>query len=353
MILPGYSKFHSLGYRLFGPIISPALDWIVTEAEQNPTGPLLFIGREGYFLRALADHLRAERQIRSEQNYLYLNASRSFLFKLLLNTEHVNLTLAHWYRGTVASFFSDRYFLNKSDSDRLSGSFGYASIELPRDADLVMGLIEKNAKIIGEQTAKKRGAYLAYLNGLVGDGEQRFVDVGFSGTIQKCIGALTGAPTIGYYFYKSKSFNQHAPPGSHIGNGYWSNEAEFGKQDPLIDFSMVLESLLTAPWGTLRDIKPYGARSECFVYDDFVPNREQFYVLEAIIAGVRQHITDFVRAGMSGEAWSDLVDVRMLYDLILRFDGSEEMTALRNLFEIDDSISGFGKVKPFEFLPGL
>jgi hypothetical protein len=355
MPVPSFAKFHRLGRRLFGPVIAPALVWLVQEAEKSKARSLLFIGREGYFLRPLAEHARSVMQIAgSRKSYHYLDVSRGFLFKLLLSdSENLDMALRHHFSGSLQTLLERRFFL--SDSEKRKSNFGQSNfhVSLPMDAEAVKFFLDENIGSLRDEIKAKADAYIHYVKALADTDHLLFADVGFSGTIQKILGQLTGFRSEGLYFCRTADFSSGAPAGSHSAKAYWTESAKFGTGDPLVDYSLVLESLLTAPYGTLRDVDLHSPATDFFIHDDKTPHLKHFEVLESIVSGVRSYITDFVHAGMTPASMPDLVDCRRLYELQLKYDASPEMQYVRRLFEIDDSISGFGSVKPFNFLPGL
>lgn len=352
---PSYPQLRALGHRLFGPVCAPPIMWMAEMISQRPDRPVLFLSREGFHLRRLvAECLPLLRLPAPPLEYLVV--SRTLVFRLLLATEEGwRLGLAAHYSGTLESLMRERFGLTAEEIAALDLPSPPASLNLPneRDQALVADILATRREVLRPTLLRRLDAYRAHVDRLSRSGPFTVVDIGYSGTIQKGLAALLPNELDGLYFFL---LGDSAGRGSTIeASAFWKGRGGFGSGDPLIDLSLVLESVLTAPDGQVVDIDPDmgDSRTEGFVYREGVQVQKLFHITYAIMDGVLDFIRDMAHGGISPHSVQDIFDVGSTYQNLLRLDQSEEMMFLRKFCEVDDAISGLGVINPFSFLPGL
>lgn len=56
---------------------------------------------------------------------------------------------------------------------------------------------------------------------------------------------------------------------------------------------------------------------------------------------------------ISGNELIQILDIKKLYEIYLKYNNSPEMIFLKKFIEIDDSISGNNIINPFNFINGI
>lgn len=338
------SGLHDFGYRFLGPVVTAFFDRIVTVGGSEK---LYFLAREGYFLKQLFERYCSVTGSSLSGQAEYLYCSRAFLFKLsLLEADLVDDTLVHHYKGTFLNFLIRRYGLNGGDIDRIlcktpamSAEFD-KEIRLPSETVMVGKLLSGVVDALRPELECKRDLYLSYLQGidfLDGSEQRAVIDIGFSGTIQKLLSRMTGKRTVGHYMVTTQkaidtelcSFYGHFATGQAFSEGF-----------TLLDRSLYLEALLTAPHGQVVDIFNINGVTR-FGYASKTLAQHHFGLLEAVVRGAEQYMEDTVPDGAQLTA----EDIPGYYNsLVSSLSGFP--AELRSIIEVDDHISGFGVINP-------
>lgn len=352
---PSYHQLRALGHRLFGPVCAPAVMWIAETVSRRPDRPVLFLSREGYHLRRLvAESLRLLRLPAPPLEYLVV--SRTLVFRLLLAMEDEwRLGLVAHYQGTLESLMRERFGLNADEIAELDLPSLPSKVNLPdeRDQAMVAEVLASRRAVLQPTFLPRLDAYRAYVDRLSRGAAFTVVDIGYSGTIQRGLSALLPHELDGLYFFLLGDAAGTASP--IVASAFWKGRGGFGSGDPLIDLSLVLESVLTSPDGQVVDLDPHGRglRADSFVYREGTQVQKLFQITHALMDGVQDFIRDMADGGVSPQSLPDLIDVGAAYQSLLRLDQSDEMKFLRQFCEVDDAISGFGVINPFSFLAGL
>lgn len=345
---------HDLGFKLFGPIIGSFIYEVTQKIIKKKKNILLF-HREGYFFYKLLDnHFKRCGYFNYIQYLKELKVSRAFLFKLLLSDpKELPLCLEHPYKGSLLSFLKNRFALTESDCSLLKYNFMDTTVNLPEDKEFFIEIIYEITKPLHKDIEIKKNIYYDYINILLNKEKTvSCLDIGFSGTIQKILSRLYNFHTNGYYMYLSKDFIPEKKDSfSYNAEGILSNVSKHGEGNPLIDYSLVLECLLTSYNGQLLDI--YYDKNIHFIYKKQENTQKYFYYLSPIIDGVDFFIEKMYENNISGNELIQILDIKKLYEIYLKYNNSPEMIFLKKFIEIDDSISGNNIINPFNFINGI
>lgn len=348
---PSYKSLRSLGYRLFGPVVAP-FALAVAEEIHSLSGPAVFLMREGFHLSKLVDHV-LEKQERHESRgrIKTLVVSRAFLFKLMLGDARlVASALEHSYVGSLEGLLRDRFSLTESEM-RSIGRVPALSLKLPEQRlEELPALISRLTTALHPLIAEKRALYSDYFRGITQNQPLQCVDIGFAASTQRALAALMGCRSHGLYMYLSRKFK---PTANVTARGLISSSAAHGDGDPLIDCSLVLESVFTSPEGQLRDVECEGSGRIKFVYGRHTRVQDDFHCTYAVVDGIRDFIDQMMKHGIEPEEMASLLDRGLIYLSQLRYDQSAEMKKLRSIAQVDDQISGLEVLNPFTSLPSL
>ena len=352
-----YTDLQELGRIFFGPILAPFILHIADEMHTSAQ-PWIMVSREGYFLGELVRHVYRKKYndvgITKANNLL---TSRRLLYTLCLSDpKFYTHTLWHHFNGTVEHLLKTRFQIDSISSSRLRGILSLR-VELPREAQLVRYLLTdillENQEIVANAKAQKAIFERVFREMVPGD-FFNCVDLGYSGSLQRMLGALYECESQGFYLLLNKpSFDQGpSRPGSHA-SGFLSENAVFGSGKFLIDASLVLEGILTAPHGPVNAVfeDSYGGVS--FEFGETGKTQEKFHLLLGIMDGVKSYLEQALKSGLSSTELRNMIDPEKHYQLQLLYNRSPAMRALISFLDIDDLASGNRFLAPFQFLPIL
>lgn len=252
---------YAFGYIVFGPIAFSYLSWLIKVSKKDGVEQLKFLSREGYLLQrafeAIANHPSIkDRNLTLPKAEYFLCSRRAVLFASLKTVNDISLLLERHYQGTLREFLEKR--LNVSDMASIKSRLGTEALEknihLPGDYNYIYDSIFKVFDILSSQAEKERIAILQYCNeqGIAGSEKVGLVDVGYLGSIQKGLSHLLGRSFAGYYFVTETQASKLMRPPASIIRAYFGEFVDPPKCDlPIFRFSLLLESVLTAPDGQL------------------------------------------------------------------------------------------------------
>ena len=337
---------NQFGYRFIGPVVTAFFDKINLSLDaQAGSNNLFFLAREGYFLQELYKEYLKILNISDKPDVSYILCSRAFLFKLALaNESMIPFTLKHHYKGLLRDFICRRYGFNGTDLNRIVNELPHlakslaAEIRLPSQSDKLIKIMTEISVLFKPELSHKRELYLSYLhnNGFKSENVS-VVDIGFTGTIQTLLSMLTKQKVIGHYMVTTNKAINNEQCTYH---GHLADNQVFGKGYPLIDRSLYLESILTAPHGQVIDIFDINGDIR-FGYAAKTMAQHHFSVLEQIIKGAKQYMADTLPDSIQLTA-GEIPD----YYAGLVSDAEYLPAGVRSILEVDDHISGFGVLNP-------
>jgi hypothetical protein len=348
-----YGALRKLGYSMFGSIIAPFVVDVSKILLNHVDKPVLFLMREGYHLYDLFDrHYVRTGHVNQRHLLKKLVVSRSFLFKLLLDDKNsLHLALTHPFNGTFLSLLTHRFALTPADIAKINSEFFNLRINCPNDKDLLIDLIYNTCLPIFEEIAKKRYWYRNYvLETIDNQRDVVCIDLGFSGTIQRILTTLFDIKTHGYYLILS-NWSDYPKLENCEAEGFWG-ETKRGNADPLVDYSLIIEGMLTAPHGQLMDVSQHHGKIE-FMYGIETMAQKKFHYTYPLIHGIDDYVEIMYNNNLSKRDVESVINFRQNYWLHLCSDQSSEMVLLKQLVEVDDHISGLGIINPFSVLGGL
>jgi len=339
-MLSKMDELQSFGYRFLGPIVTSFFEEIEKHRGQET---LFFLAREGYHLKSLFEHYCEILDINAKTSYLL--CSRVFLFKLSLSDKKLlSLSLEHPFKGTFESLLIRRYGFNGAQinkiksqvkkSDKLLGT----EISLPGRQDIAMSALSEVVELFESELQDKKSLYIKYLEDLgFNSNKCHVVDIGFSGTIQKLLSAITKNATVGHYMVTTKNAKDNSECKF---LGHFAEGKSFGEGYTLLDRSLYLESFLTAPHGQVNDIFD-GLEGYRFGYSTKTRAQSEFYLIEQVVEGVKMYMDDTIKSGLQ-------VDKTKISDYFASIVKRPQYIPqdLRNILEVDDHISGFGVLNP-------
>lgn len=344
-----YFSLSRLGYLFLGPIIGP---FVIELCQRVLRGDnkMVFLSREGYHLkRIVRDLLDGPCNYTGQASLISLEVSRSFLFKMALSSDVWREAIfVQNFSGTIRNFLTERLLL-PADCINLPPAIMEQQISLPQHQQVLAAIIEDILPNVLPDIDWQKKEFLGKIDrlGLL-DSRITFADLGFSGTIQNLLARLYGIEGHGIYMLLNReAFEKRALPGS-TAEGYWSESARFGKGDPLVDYSLIMESVLSAPHGQYQGLSRESS-GIVTLYGPTTAIQRHFHMTYAVMDGVRDFAAEVIKKKLDHKDIYEIVDVRRHYEIQLQFNNTGEMKAIKEICEVDDRISGMGLLRPFSF----
>lgn len=343
-------ELETFGMAILGPPLALFYKRMIERLRlQEQTDKIYFLAREGYFLKQGFEVLGKELGAMATCEYLLI--SRVLLFRCLMgNSEVAPLICHHEYTGTLETFLTRRCglsvkeitFLSLPQTDFPEGLD--TPISLPQDNKIIEDLLLKNGEELHALTDATRSCYCQYLEekGVFRDPALNIIDIGYSGTIQKALGALVGRQINGHYLVTTPSAKNTT---TNKFTGYLFNRKAWGSGSTLLDKSLYLESLLTSPVGSAINVHKKG---DNFVFEHGRITKAQinFRILEVVFEGcIKYCFQVFKHGGISSPHQVD-----QIYTLQTSFPG-QFPPMIREILEVEDEFSGKGIINAVNLYP--
>ncbi|MCQ8278948.1 hypothetical protein NFI95_10870 [Acetobacteraceae bacterium KSS8] len=277
------------GALLLGPLLFSFAAWLIRHPATRLVKRLLFVSREGYFLKRMVDAVVRESGRTDLPETLYFQCSRRAALAALqgcgLDVEAV--LKGAGFNGSLQDFLLARIGF----AANASLGFQRVKLSLPRDNELLrctMDLLRDPIEAHGARAAQGLRAYAEAAG--IGQGPSAFVDVGYSGTMQAALQRVTGVPLVGLYMGVSHAAAQVREAGGHAFGAF----ADGDVADFTGGFGLMLEAFLTAPHGQVvgydTEATPPAPLFRSVGYSQTV-----FSQLERFYAGAERYALDMLR----------------------------------------------------------
>ncbi|MEP1553270.1 MAG: HAD family hydrolase [Paraglaciecola sp.] len=339
------TSLKEFGYNFLGPVLTAYMDEVHNKVAALESVKVFHLAREGHVLKQ-AFAIGNQNNIDSE----YLMVSRTFLFRIMADIENSwELSVKHKYEGTLADFFHARFsFSHDEIAHILPANIRDEDISLPADFARVCEILTEQQSLISKITQPVRDIYLRYLD-TVGFTDQHLTpvvtDVGYSGTIQKLLCLLVGRDVSGIYMIATKAGRLAIEDYTATIDYVFKSDVKMGEGYTMLDRSMFLEALLTAPNGQFVDIlEDENTKGFHFCYGKRTHTQECFVDLNTLHNGALECMQSAANNNFSFTP----SEVEVLF---------ESYVTQRNLlprsswplFVLDDAISGEGNLNPLDF----
>lgn len=326
---------------------------LTDETGEEPA--IFFISREGQFLsRAFSVFCNARGL---PHRFRPLIVSRTLMMKLLFGDSGADLSSALVYDGSFAGFFADRLSINLDQLDEIGipRTIAQGQLTLPQDAAWLDHILKTQALGLQPFLERRRDAYVRYLKdvGYLG-GSRLIADVGYSGTIQRLLGRLTGLSTSGYYCIGSDALTTGDAFSDDQRDALFPAQGRFGEGNPLLDSTLIFEVLMSADYGQVDDIAPIG-------WDpgyrfEFGPKSRTQHLFPLLALG-----QDAVCRELERSADIDMADLlspvyrEQVRSLLLTLLGHRQLAPaiIQEISQLDDRMGGEGFINPWTALPPL
>lgn len=281
---------YDMGYCVFGPVILTFLLWLLQKSDEDKISKLVFMARDGYFLKeefAYLCELMGERR-----ECCYIGISRQLAMTASIETKQDLMEYASMpYTGSIADLFEDR--------------FGIKGVQEQENKQIDVYINEYFSKI-EKNIAEVRDNYLDYVKEFGLDDNCAVVDIGYYGNNQRYLNKLLLTGMKGYYFNANLSKENGNAMGQKMTACFQNDSDVIGEQSQILKKQIYLESFLTAPYGMVKAVD----RNRNFLCAPNGKNQEHFNDKEEMNEGVKRFIADYIKrfGGLKMELNREFVD---------------------------------------------
>ena len=265
---------YEMGYCIFAPVILTFLLWLLQISKTDHIKKLVFMSRDGYFLKEDFEYLCELAGERAE--CCYLGISRQLAMMASIETKQELMEYAEMpYTGSMTELFEDK--------------FGIKNVKITEDKPL-KDYIEEYLPQIEKYISDIKRNYQRYVEQMKLDDDCAVVDLGFYGNNQRYLSKLTNTNMRGYYFNANLSKQNGNTSVQKMTACFQKEEDVTGEHSQILRKQIYLESFLTAPYGMVKAVDEAGN----YICADKKKNQEHFQDKEEINRGVKQFIRDHI-----------------------------------------------------------
>lgn len=340
-----YTALHEFGASFLGP----ALTMYARAVAEHSAGRVpVCLAREGWLLHQLLTRLEAKGLVQFEHPPMYLKVSRTLLFRAMLGDPEIwPIALKGDFAGTVLELLMKRFGLQLHEVYAcLPAEVISFELTLPDDAEEVQQWLVPHASRLQEQVTHTRlavGQYFREMGLLDESYTPLMLDVGYSGTIQKLCTRLLKRDTEGLYFIARQAGNTSLDGNTAHMTGVFREGINWKEGYTMLERSLLLECLMTAPHGQVVDVRQTQDGEFMFFYGREAASQRYYQDLAAIIDGATESVVEAMSNGIDYST----EEVEALFDVFATRQGALPHAAW-HLFTADDDIAGNGMVNPLQ-----
>lgn len=237
------NKIEDVSQAIFAPVFLQFVSYIHKVSEKDTK--LLFLAREGFFLRQLYRKYCKVFGYKEKSNYYFLTSRRAASIPSICNFEDINQLLGDSYEGGLNNLLINRFGFDNNLLDKQNNR----SIVLPRDKGIVLNEIINLSDEFYKNIQNEKENYLIYINQLLGKNfnwdHALLIDVGYAGSIQLYLMKLLKRKLHGCYLALGYTVK---PPKE---GGICTSVYRFQTSKTLWKTQLFLEAVTAAPHGQL------------------------------------------------------------------------------------------------------
>ncbi|GED23429.1 HAD family hydrolase [Halomonas halmophila] len=332
-----------------GSFLGPSLTVYARELENRANSKLpVCLAREGWLFYELLTQLRHQRLIHLDYAPVYLRLSRTLLFRAMLGESLTySIAMKMDFEGNMLQLMMKRFGLQMHEAySCLPAELLLMSVSLPNDGQKVIEWLEPYNEPLAKQVEATRSATSNYFRSLgLCDASLAplMLDVGYSGSIQKLCTNFLSRDTQGLYYIASN-------PGEHIiGDnkavlyGVFREGAQWKENYTMLERSLLLECMMTAPHGQVVDIRQAQDNEYVFFYGREASSQRYYQNLQAVLDGAIEAVTQAFQQDVT----YSVSEIEQLFEVFANKPGAIPKAAW-HLFTADDDITGNGIVNPLK-----
>jgi FMN phosphatase YigB (HAD superfamily) len=247
--LQNRSSAYRFGWSGLGPLLWTYLTWVINHSVTSGSQHLLFVARDGYLPMRGLERMRPFLPETVPPSAYLLTSRRSALSIAQAQGLRLDLVLSgsEWF-GTLRDLLRVRVGIEAGVDPLLD-----EVLELPDDIDEALRRLERYGETLVRRGKRDLASYRHYLRHLgIGDEDTcAIVDLGYSGTIQKCFETVLSNEFVGLYAATTPRAREC------VGevHGLFGEDVEWPKvNNVILDNGLLLESLWQADHGQVDRI---------------------------------------------------------------------------------------------------
>ena len=346
------SEPHELGYCVYGPILLYFVTWLYKISRKNRIQHLWFLSREGFLLKELFEIFSDRFGNNGIRSSYMLCSRRATSVPMIKQDKDIRTILEAPYSGCLANLLEHRLGIHPDsvgDGTLSRRSLYEEPISLPQQINSVFKEILNFKDPIYENAKRERKSYLAYLNQLEISSKEKtaVVDIGFAGTIQKYLRKMTSMDLLGLYFITNQKAKRH--PFSDKMHACFGRFTEFGQGNCVYEYSLSLESVLTASEGQLIRFEGDGVP----VFGKSANTEKTWPIIRAIHMGIIEYFQEALnRFGDALLVHEPHVETAVHFFRMMSKHPEMVSASLRDALRIDDFYVSNGMVQAFHYADG-
>lgn len=336
-----YKALYEFGYGFLGPILNYYIRKI---AERSATHRPICLAREGWVLFAALKHLEDNGLLSFEAKPLYLKVSRTVLFRSQLGNPDIwELAFHSKFEGTVLDLLLKRFGLQLHEAFSLLPQelLGF-NVSLPDDHQKLSEWLAPHNARMHSYVEPTRNALRTYFNreALTSSSPKALMlDIGYAGTIQKILTRMFGQSTDGLYFITTAAGSHLIGQHTATMAGVFKENVKWSEGYLMLERSLLLESIMTAPEGQLVDIRLQKNGELQFFHGRLATPQRQYQDLQTIFAGAIDAVGDGFKMNLN----YSVEEIECLFSAYATTPSAIPKEAF-HLFNIDDDFSGNGVI---------
>lgn len=191
------SAARRFGWAGIGPMLWTYVSWLVQHPATRAADRILFVARDGYLSQVLLERLRPILPARIPPSAYLLTSRCCALSIAQAHGVRFDLLLGpNTWTGSIRDLVRHRVGVDLPNDPVLD-----EHVELPADRSKVTEVLDRYSHLLVEQGARDRAAFEEYMGTLgIRPGEKLILsDLGYSGTIQRCLESVLPYTFTGLY----------------------------------------------------------------------------------------------------------------------------------------------------------
>lgn len=246
----------AVGTSVLGPLIASYCGWLSGKVQDEDISDIYFIAREGKFLKKAFEVWNKNAHMKVKCHYLQVSRRAVTVPNVETIQDVYDIAKAnHFAKNTLDIFLEERFGLVFSNLEweklcegKIWKKENFVEI-FNEDIRKIKPILEFLFPLIVENAQKEKKAMLSYLKqmGLMEpDQRNAFVDVGYSGTIQKNLNRLLNKESYGYYLATTEEISQCSQEKVKIEGCFVNNGRELFGGSKIYSKGFLLERILSS-----------------------------------------------------------------------------------------------------------
>jgi len=333
-----------LGYTAFGPVVLRFCAWLADQAESQKLTHLYFLSREGYFLLSLFKKylsLGLRPPLDARATYLYMSRRAAYGAAEKTPAALKAMLLAGPFKGNLYDLLENRFGISAEFCKHIS--LQNVTLSIPEDLEKTLHALQPALPQLNEKAKAERELFNEYLKqeGFFDVETAALVDLGYSGSIQRWMHAVTEKRLAGFYFATTRVVHDWESDDNKVYSCFATDCGAY-RSPPVYRYALALESWLTAPTGqVVRFVRPANG-----VVPEFAPAgrmQEQFPVAAAVAKGVERYFDDIAFLAKFDSGWEKYLETSA-QDIMAAALESHAFSDMLNVLSVEDAFCGEGEI---------